>query len=173
MPPEGAAAGPGSVRRATRRDVTALAAVLARAFQDEPDRAETQVVCRDGVIVAGALWNPPGSWQPPPLVQLRQLPTTLRLAGWHLGRLITVTSTIARARPARDHWYLAELATDPDLQRTGLGDQLMRTQLYRCDAEGSPVYLEAPENNIDYYERYGFAVTDTIAIPSGPTIYGM
>jgi hypothetical protein len=30
----------------------------------------------------------------------------------------------------------------------------MRTHLYRCAAEGSLVYLEAPENNIDYYERY-------------------
>lgn len=202
MPPESIPAGPGAVRRATRRDITALATVLARAFQDDPltswilpddhqrrrhlpavyamqlrtwfvDSAETQVCCRDGVIVAGALWNPPGSRHPPLLVQLRQLPTALRLAGRHIGRLATVTSTIARARPDRPHWYLAELATDPDFQRTGLGDQLMRTQLHRCDAEGAPGYLEAPESNINYYERYGFTVTETIAIPSGPIVYGM
>lgn len=178
------------------------AAVLARAFQDDPitswilpddyqrrrrlpavyamqlrtwfvDSAETRVCCRDGVIVAGALWSPPDSRQPPLLVQLRQLPTTLRLAGRHIGRLITVTSTLDRARADRPHWYLAELATDPDYQRTGLDDRLMRTHLHRCDAEGAPVYIEAPENNINYYERYGFTVTDPIAIPSGPTIYGM
>lgn len=194
--------GAGDVRRATRHDIIALAGVLARAFQDDPittwilpdedlrrrrlpsiyamqlrtwfiDRAETHVYCRDGAILAGALWNPPGSRRPPLLIQLRQLPTGLRLAGRHIGRLMALMSTITQARPAQPHWYLAELATDPDVQRTGLGDQLMRTHLRRCDTAGLPVYLETAENNITYYARYGFVVRGTIEIPSGPMIYGM
>lgn len=193
---------PTRVRRATRDDVAALAGVLARAFQDDPvtswilpdadrrrrrlsavyamqlrswfvEHAETHVCCRGERVVAGALWSPPGSPQPPPLVQLRQVPTALRLAGRRIGRLVAVTSATARARPASPHWHLAELGTEPALQRSGFGAQLLRVQLDRCDAEGTPAYLEAPEHNIRFYERYGFTVTRPITVPSGPTLHGM
>lgn len=195
-------AGPGIVRAATITDTTALAGVLARAFQNDPitrwimpdddirrrtlpavyamllrtwfiNHAESHVAVRGSRLAAGALWNPPGRHHLPLLVQLRQLPTALRLAGRGFPRLMTATSAIAKARPAEPHWYLAELATDPDAQGIGLGRQLMQYMLGRCDALEAPAYLEAPEQNIAYYERFAFTVTDTVTIPSGPTVYGM
>jgi peroxiredoxin len=36
--------------------------------------------------------------------------------------------------------------------------------LARCDDDGVPAYLECCDANVAYYERFGFAVRDTVVI---------
>jgi ribosomal protein S18 acetylase RimI-like enzyme len=90
--------------------VPELAAVLSRAFADEPPftwvqpddelRARvqpamfraalsyiypvergTEVLLENGVILGGAVWAPPGSWKAPPWQQLRAIPGLIRALG--------------------------------------------------------------------------------------------
>jgi ribosomal protein S18 acetylase RimI-like enzyme len=190
------------VRAAAADDIPRLAEVLGRAFHNDPvacwilpdaerrrrrlprvyamqlrslfiAQGTTQVAVRDGVIQAGALWNPPGRWKASALVQMRQLPGALRLAGAGFGRLMGVTRALEQAHPRRPHWYLADLGTDPDAQGTGLGRLLLESQLARCDERSENAYLETPGSNVAYYERVGFSVTQRISIPTGPTIFAM
>ncbi|MFD0902125.1 GNAT family N-acetyltransferase [Actinomadura sediminis] len=192
-----------AVRTATEDDIAKLAVMLGRAFQDDPvarfiepddDRRRrvlpriyamqlrgffigqgaTEVIVLDGTVKAGALWNPPGRWRTPAPTQIRQFPTVLRLAGRNIGRLVSVFGAVEKAHPAEPHWYLAELGTAPDSQRTGLGRLLLNSRLARCDVAGEPAYLETPEVNVPYYERFGFQVKGEISIPrGGPTVYPM
>ena len=42
-----------------------------------------------------------------------------------------------------------------------MGAALLASMLPRCDA---PAYLECSDANVAYYERFGFAVRDTVVI---------
>jgi ribosomal protein S18 acetylase RimI-like enzyme len=73
-----------------------------------------------------------------------------------------------RVHPQRPHWYLGGIGTDPPLQGSGIGTELMRSRLARCDAAGMPAYLESSkERNVPFYERHGFTVTRELRIPDG------
>jgi hypothetical protein len=111
------------VRPATAADTRPLAAVMGRAFEDDPPfvwmlpdattrqararrffatlvRTEAlgyggvEVACLDGVIVGGAIWLPPGHWTPTVAAQLRSLPGFVRR-----GRSRAATA-VARRRSA-------------------------------------------------------------------------
>lgn len=73
------------------------------------------------------------------------------------------------------HWYLATIGTSSAGRGGGYGKALLRSRLDRCDAEGLPAYLESSkEDNISYYQRFGFDVTGEIRIPhGGPTVWAM
>ena len=44
----------------------------------------------------------------------------------------------------------------------------MQPVLERCDAEGTPAYLETDtERNVQLYERHGFEVTEEFDLPGG------
>jgi len=79
------------------------------------------------------------------------------------------------AHPEEPHWYLAIIGSDTAVRGTGYGNALMRSRLDRCDAEGAPAYLESSNpDNIGYYIRFGFEVTDEIAVPGGgPRLWPM
>jgi GNAT superfamily N-acetyltransferase len=99
-----------TVRSARRADVPELAAVLSRAFANEPPftwvqpddelrgRAQlamflgalryiypvergTEVLLGNGAILGGAIWAPPGSWKAPPWQELRAIPGLFRALG--------------------------------------------------------------------------------------------
>jgi len=100
-----------AIRKADRADVAALAAALARAFDDDPVMAWlfpdpagrkrtlprffsahlTKIVLPHGEVyttgdvAGGALWEPPGKWRLGVRGQLRMLPDFLRLFGRRLG----------------------------------------------------------------------------------------
>jgi len=64
------------------------------------------------------------------------------------------------------HWYLAMLGVDPDWQRQGIGEALMRPVFDRAERDGLPCYLEAPTSeNVRYYLRRGFAVVGEADVP--------
>jgi len=77
-----------------------------------------------------------------------------------------VADTQERLMAGRRHYYLWGLAVDPKAQRKGVGSTLLKLLTDRADAEQLPVYLETHnKNNVAYYERSGFQLLYTGAIP--------
>jgi GNAT superfamily N-acetyltransferase len=190
-----------AVRDVITSDADPLAAVLARAFADDPvwrwmfprrpermaamfalllHRAHlpngvSELAEQDGRIQAGALWDPPGRWRVPVATQLRQLPGLLRVLGTRTYAVLRGLGELERAHPIEPHWYLAILGTDPSAQGRGFGSALLRSRLSRCDDRRFPAYLESSkETNVPYYERFGFRVTGEIHMPGGgPRLWPM
>ncbi len=184
------------VRAAAKADRNRLAAMLARAFNDDPvmcwadpndqtrpKRAERmfgrqldrllpfgEVHTATG-LDAGALWAPPGEWEWPPLAGLQLL---LGAGLRAVPRLVRGFGQIEHAHPREPHYYLAVLGTDPSAQGKGLGSAVMQPVLEMCDRDGIGAYLESSkERNIDFYLRHGFRVTRSIDLLDGPRVWFM
>jgi ribosomal protein S18 acetylase RimI-like enzyme len=190
-----------AVRDVTAADADPLAAVLGRAFADDPvwrwmfpqrpqrmadmfamllrhahlPNSASELAEQDGQVLAGALWDPPGRWKISAATQIRQFPALLRVLGTRTVAVLRGLSEIERAHPIEPHWYLAVLGTDPRAQGQGLGSALLLSRLRRCDDQRFPAYLESSkEENIPYYERFGFKVTGEIPLPGGgPPVWPM
>ncbi|MCX5011773.1 GNAT family N-acetyltransferase [Streptomyces sp. NBC_00555] len=76
---------------------------------------------------------------------------------------------------AEEHEYLLMIAVAPGRQGEGLGSELMRPVLERCDREGVPAYLEASsERSKGLYERLGWEFTgEAVRLPDGPLMWPM
>ncbi|MEU9250939.1 GNAT family N-acetyltransferase [Streptomyces sp. NPDC048270] len=76
---------------------------------------------------------------------------------------------------SEEHEYLLMIAVAPDRQGEGLGTELMRPVLERCDREGLPAYLEASsERSKGLYERLGWQFTgEAVRLPDGPLMWPM
>lgn len=126
------------VRPAHKADVKQLAAVLGRAFYDDPvmvwmlpetARREqalgrmfatmtrhhflpgggSEVALRSGTIGAAALWDPPGCWKQTGLQELLMMPGFLRAFGRRATRGREVAELMKRHHPEEPHWYLGTL----------------------------------------------------------------
>jgi len=193
------------VRPVTRSDVPALSRALAEAFDDDPvmcwilpDAAKRPgrlarmfaaeikyhhlagggaelAESAAGLVVGGALWDPPGGWKQSPLNSLLGLPSVVFALGRQLRVGAEVDHALESAHPAEPHWYLGTIGTSAAGRGGGYGKALMNSRLSRCDAEGAPAYLESSkEVNIPYYERFGFEVIGEIVLPNGgPTLWKM
>jgi len=192
----------GDVVRAGPGDVAVLAAVLARAFDDDPlslylfgspHRRATglrrffslqlrHTYLRHGEVwttadrAGAALWAPPTMPRPGLADLVRILPVVPTLSVW--GRkapdVAQLLAAYERARPTTPHFYLGTLGTDPDRQGRGVGSALLTVVLDRLDDEGLPAYLESSkQRNLAFYARYGFEVTGSIAVRRGPTLWLM
>jgi ribosomal protein S18 acetylase RimI-like enzyme len=192
---------PPTIRRASTRDVPALAAVLARAFFDDPvaswawkpdelrmaalERfqatrlrqliAHEEVWCSEDLACA-ALWAPPGHWHS----TLRETAQLVPCFGSPrlLARMPLVAlgwEKLERRHPrSPEHFYLAVLGTDPPAQGQGLGSAVLRGVLDQCDRDGVGAFLESSkESNIVYYSRHGFRVTEEVHLLRGPTMWKM
>jgi ribosomal protein S18 acetylase RimI-like enzyme len=65
-------------------------------------------------------------------------------------------------KPPAPHYYLGVIGTDPTLQGSGIGTQLLKSfcEISASDPLSSGVYLEtAQASNLRFYERAGFAET--------------
>jgi ribosomal protein S18 acetylase RimI-like enzyme len=193
--------GEAGVRRAAAGDVPALAAMLARAFADDPiarwscprddlrpgilehfHRTRARQLIRDGEAwmsadgASAALWANPEH----PLTSLRD---DLEIASsmvhprfWRRAPLVGYgLIRLEGFHPsAPPHWYLAVLGTDPDAQGRGLGSAVLAPVLEECDRDGVAAYLvSSKERNIDFYARFGFRVTREIRLPRGPRAWAM
>jgi ribosomal protein S18 acetylase RimI-like enzyme len=155
---------------ATRR--ADVAAVLARAFQDDPlmryvlpdakRRARTLpwlvglnvgYCLRYGEVFAtpaltgAALWLPPGSTTPTPWRMVRAgIFVAPFQASWRLlGRLAAVegfVEALHRRHAPPLHWYLSQLGVEPAYQGRGIGGSLLRPVLSRLDSLALACYLE-------------------------------
>jgi len=189
---------PVSVRRARREDFGPLAAMLARAFYDDPvtawfypnprrrlaratrffgirlrQLADQDLIFTTEDHTGAALWTEPGHWREDlrqSLMLLPMLPVLLP----HIRRSTRAVREIESRHPAAPHYYLSVLGTDPEQQGGGIGSALLTPVLHRCDADGVAAYLESSkESNVAFYVRHGFTVTDRIDLPDGPTLWLM
>lgn len=158
--------------RAGTPDARRIAALFARAFQDDPlmryaiPNAQqrrrllpwlmglnARYGCRYGEVyytpefTGAAIWLPPGRtvytlWR---MLRAGMFVAPLRLPWPVLRRLASVESR-AQALHERyapeTHWYLAQIGVEPGLQRQGIASHLLRPMLARADAAGLPCYLE-------------------------------
>ncbi len=189
---------PVTVRRARHEDFRPLAAMLARAFYDDPvtswfypnpqrrlvharrffairlrQLADQDLIYTTPDHAGAALWTQPGRWRE----DLRQSLMLLPMLPVLLPRIVRSTRAvheIERRHPVLPHYYLSVLGTDPDQQGGGIGSALLGPVLDRCDSEGVAAYLESSkESNVGFYARHGFAVTERIDLPDGPPLWFM
>ena len=111
-----------------------------------------------------ALWTPPGKWNLSLGRSLAMAPALIRAAGLlRAPRAGLLSNRVQKRHPSTPHFYLFAIGVDPDAQGRGVGSALLRDVLARCDATGTPAYLEAsrPENS-RLYARHGFRVTEEL-----------
>ena len=74
----------------------------------------------------------------------------------HLDDLLATFEKMDQSHPREAHWYLPQIGVEPNAQGRGVGAELMRHALARCDRERALAYLEASKpQNIPFYRRYG------------------
>jgi ribosomal protein S18 acetylase RimI-like enzyme len=65
-----------------------------------------------------------------------------------------------------DYWYLQVISVDSPDQKQGYGRALIEPMLARFSEQNLPCCLDTEEeNNVIYYERYGFQVVEASIIP--------
>jgi ribosomal protein S18 acetylase RimI-like enzyme len=182
--------------------VRELSLVLARAFEEDPFmswmfpepkfrlkliqawmRVEVESAVRMGTswalaaageIVAASIWAPPGR-------DLHEGGTFSQL--WYLvlganpdraSELAEGLSMLGDTHPTESHFYLNTVGVAPNLTGQGHGGTIIRHTLELADSGGHPCYLESSSpRNVPLYERLGFEVVNEIALPNGPTMWGM
>jgi len=120
---------------------------------------------------AAALWLPPGV-QPEEEALVALLATTV-----HPQRRPAVFALLEQMgvhHPQEPHWYLPLIGVAPQSQGRGLGSELLRIALRRCDGDCLPAYLEATDpRNVRLYERHGFRIVGRIQAGDSPEIFPM
>jgi len=131
-------------------------------------------ILTNDAVQGTAIWQAPSPPETGIGRQLRMLLTLFGLTRSAFLRAIRLSERMSEHHPTEPHWYLAILATDPDVQGQGIGSALMRPILERCDKDGMPAYLESSkESNIPFYTKHGFELQGEIRIPDGPELYPM
>ena len=182
------------MRPATAADVKPLAAVMARAFYDDPPFcwmlpgrktrlkrsrrffaavARGEALARGGVdvalvgaeVVGAAIWRPPGHWE---TEQLRTALGVVRALGRRTRAAAALAGAMGRAHPREPHWYLFAIGVDPASQGTGVASVLLRPRLDQCDHDGLPAYLEASKPaSVPLYQHFGFESKGILDLPDG------
>lgn len=131
-------------------------------------RHDENYLLTDGT--GATMWLPPGVtaqvgiWE-----TLQQVPAVLRMVRLRgVRRLLRVQAVVEKNHPHEPHYYLFAIGTLPELRGRGLGSKLMRDMTERMDREGVPGYLEnSKKQNLPFYERHGFEVTQHLQLPDG------
>ena len=189
-----------TVNPARSADVPAMAGALAQAFHDDPvfawsvpdparrrarfpalfaAFAEVYLPHRETYISSdgcgAALWAPAGvdPFAGGPGEAFGQ--RVADLLGDDAERCLEVGAIFAQHHPGQPWMYLQLIGVVPEQQGRGLGSQLLAPVLQRCDATGTPAYLEASTtDNRRLYERHSFDTIGEITLPSsGPTVWPM
>jgi ribosomal protein S18 acetylase RimI-like enzyme len=190
---------PIEIRRATRERVPALAAMLARAFSDDPmiavsiasdDREERMrrffTLIDEDWAALGALFevgdaHGAAAWLPPGHSEALADQNAAKQEAFHAlspdggVKHDALWDWIEEEMPDEPVWYLDQIGVDPDRQGTGIGSALITFGLDRARADEVPAFLEtAIAANVGYYERFGFRVTLHDDAPlGGPHIWFM
>jgi GNAT superfamily N-acetyltransferase len=185
----------------SRAQIGPVADAVARGFHDNevwrwviPDadrclklmRRAYRARLRHLYLVRGEAWTTPGCeggafWIPPgePKRRLRDgvAEALSLLPGIGIGgarRGSRIENLMDAHHPSEPHWYLEVLSIAPEYQRQGHGGALLAPVLERCDRDEVPAYLETNrESNLPYYRRFGFELTEKIALPDSPPLWLM
>jgi ribosomal protein S18 acetylase RimI-like enzyme len=189
-----------SVRAIAASDKPAVAAMLARAFRDDPltshllpdeKTRDAKLPRMFGLLLklgmphgacyvtsgheAATLWRPPNKWHVHFWDYIVNAPELIGVFGANALGVMSTMDKVEKQHPREPHWYLQTIGTDPGKQGKGFGSLIMRAQLAVADAERMPCYLESSKDtNIPIYQSFGFAVTGEIKVPDGgPTLWPM
>jgi ribosomal protein S18 acetylase RimI-like enzyme len=120
-----------------------------------------------------ALWIPPGHDDDEVDENVANL-LAQAVAPERLEEVGAVLAAMQSFHPDTPCWYLPLIGVDPHHQGRGLGAELMKYALARCDEQGLPAYLESSNPaNISLYERHGFEVIGRIQEGSSPPVHPM
>jgi GNAT superfamily N-acetyltransferase len=62
--------------------------------------------------------------------------------------------------------HLLIMGVSQEFQGKGFGGKLLRALIEKAETEKKPIYLETQkEDNINFYEKYGFSVKKKIMLP--------
>ena len=124
-----------------------------------------------GDLGGAALWLPPGV-HPNGEALERIFRDTAKAE--HLDDLLATFEKMEQWHPKEPHWYLPMIGVEPNAQGKGLGAELMRHAVERCDQEKALSYLESSNpRNISLYLRHGFEVLGEIRFGAGPLVTPM
>jgi len=187
------------VRRAGPKDTANVADMLARAFEEDPvarylfPEASTRVdglrrffslqlrrsymkrgeVWVEAELRGAALWIPPEPRRPG-FGELRVHLGLLSVLGTRFGAARRLAGQLGARHPARPHYYLGTLGTEPRWQHQGIATALLEQVLRRCDASATPAYLESSRfENVAFYMARGFSVVGEVGIGDGPRLWLM
>jgi GNAT superfamily N-acetyltransferase len=185
--------------RASSTDASTIGLALARAFQDDPvlswivpdaerRRARLPAVFETFAEVflphdethllsdgaGAALWAPPGVEPVGEQDQQWFGERQVEILGEDADRSLILDELFEQHHPEEPCWYLQFMGVVPEQQGRGLGSRLLATVLDRCDADGTPSYLEATSaDNRRLYEHHGFETIGEILLPDGPPVWSM
>jgi GNAT superfamily N-acetyltransferase len=145
-----------------------LAPLMAGALFDQRVGEGTVWVGDDGACVA--MWDAPGRHGCDDEERAAAWAAFHEAAGPADGvQLTRYDAALAAVAPARAHWYLGVLATDPDRWGSGLASAAIVPGLARAQQDGLPCCLETSTvSNRDFYRRRGFADAVPVPIDGGP-----
>lgn len=186
---------------AGRARMPALAAVLARAFVDDPiirwplpegvedledrvrsmftwayeDLADLGMVWETAGGAGVAVWVPPGGPEqllPSDQAVRKRLATLTDDDGARYG---VMWDWIDAQLPDEPHWFLDSIAVERTHRSQGIGSALVRWGLERVAADGVPAFLATgSERTVGYYERFGFRVVhEGEPMVGGPHVWFM
>lgn len=157
----------------------ALLPFMTATARDAAAHARAMVAYDDGGILGVALWMPPGAFPLSAARKASMTPALLRTAlaaPPAFAAFARVGARLEKAHPERRSWYLLALGVHPRAQRRGVGTRLVTPVLALADDAGLPCYLQTSDPaNVDYYQRFGFEVTQPAipVLPDGPHYIGM
>ncbi len=188
-----------SPREASESDLEPMRRCLAEAFEDDPvsvflfpdeisRRARLESFYRlilglmtehgaiytDDLVRSVAVWQAPAARKQTLLDRILGALITFAELRTSSLRALELQRAVAQAQIGEPHWYLALLGTGPAHQGQGIGSAMLRPILERCDATRLPAYLESSkEQNLGFYERHGFRLTQELRVRDGPKLWAM
>jgi ribosomal protein S18 acetylase RimI-like enzyme len=125
----------------------------------------------DAEVIGGALWLPPG--EHPDEEELGEVVGST-LSESKRAQLFAALEKLGSYHPGEPHWFLPLIAVDPIRQGRGLGSQLMKHAVARCDESGTRAYLESSNpRNISLYQRHGFEIVAEVRSGDCPVFTAM
>ena len=188
-----------SPRVATPADAPLVTRILVDAFHDDPmwgpwafpdprtRQQHRETVFRmlvDGALrypcvwlssdnAATAVWIPPGGSELSP-AQEQVIDSVLHESlGARATAVLHAFEMFARARPTHPHYYLTLLGTVPMHRGRYAGQRMLSANLEHVDAARAAAYLEARDELVPLYERFGFRLLSRFALSDGPTVNRM
>ncbi|MBA7665440.1 hypothetical protein ES703_73510 [subsurface metagenome] len=118
-----------------------------------------------------AIWFPSDNYPVTIWKLVRSVPLSVifgfgRYGGGRMRQLGGYVDAVHQRLAPFGHWFLQVIGVDPQFQGKGYAGKLLKPMLARIDEEGLPCYLETfDENNVSFYEHFGFAVIEKSNIP--------